>query len=252
MEDSSDREFERFMSENNAGKWFCNFGILEKTPDFTSFCVFRKSIGTEKVKQIFDEVKSQLKAKGYCKEIYTFVDASALISKLQMWEERDEAIKAGYEKLNNENIEKFSTDKDARIGSKGKNKFWYGYKKHAAVDTQSGLITDVAVTPANVTDGKGVEQVLPNSGAVLGDKGFIETIPAILAKGLHPMIILKNNMKNKIKEFDKWVTKLRAPYERIFSKQNKRVRYKGTDKNQFSELLYAIAFNFKRLLILES
>jgi len=44
----------------------------------------------------------------YCKEVYTFVDASALISKLQMWEERDEGIKAGYEKLNNENIEKFS------------------------------------------------------------------------------------------------------------------------------------------------
>ena len=131
-------------------------------------------------------------------------------------------------------------------------KGWYGYKKHAAVDTQSGLITDVAVTPANITDGKGAELVLPNSGTVLGDKGFIEAIPAIFAKGLHPMIILRNNMKNKVKEFDKWLTRLRSPYERVFSKQNKRVLYKGIMKNQFSEFLHAIAFNFKRLLVLES
>lgn len=251
MEDLSDREFERFMSENVAGKWFCGFGILEKTPDFTSFCVFRNNLGNEKVKQIFDEVKEQLKSKGYCKEVYTFIDATALISKLQIWEERDEAVKAGYEKLNNANIEKFSADKDAKIGSKGENKFWYGYKKHVAVDTQSGLITNVAVTPANVTDGKGAKLILPEKGAVLGDKGYIEAISAILAKGLHPMIILRNNMKNKIKEFDKWLSKLRSPYERTFSKQNKRVRYKGTIKNQFSEFLYAIAYNFRRLLALE-
>ena len=28
MEDSSDREFERFMAENVVGKWFCGFSLL--------------------------------------------------------------------------------------------------------------------------------------------------------------------------------------------------------------------------------
>ena len=42
MEDLSDREFERFIAENNAAKWFCGFGLLEKTPDFTTICKFRK------------------------------------------------------------------------------------------------------------------------------------------------------------------------------------------------------------------
>ena len=38
MEDLSDREFERFIAENNAAKWFCGFSLLEKTPDFTTIC----------------------------------------------------------------------------------------------------------------------------------------------------------------------------------------------------------------------
>ena len=35
-----------------------------------------------------------------------------------------------------------------RIGSKNNQKFWFGYKKHVAVDAQSGMITKVAVTKA--------------------------------------------------------------------------------------------------------
>jgi hypothetical protein len=32
-------------------------------------------------------------------------------------------------------------DQQAKIGDKGKNKFWYGFKKHIRVDMQSGLIS---------------------------------------------------------------------------------------------------------------
>jgi len=57
-------------------------------------------------------------------------------------------------------------------------------------------------------------------------------------------------MKDKNADLDRWLTKLRSPYERTFSKQNKRVRYKGGVKNQGAEFLYAIAYNFRRLLVL--
>ena len=46
---------------------------------------------------------------------------------------------------------KVATDKQARIGCKGKDKYWYGYKRHVSVDMQSGLINKVAITPANTT-----------------------------------------------------------------------------------------------------
>jgi len=44
MENLSDREFERFMSENIVGKWFCDFGIQDKTPDFTTFASLETSL----------------------------------------------------------------------------------------------------------------------------------------------------------------------------------------------------------------
>jgi IS5 family transposase len=250
MEDLSDREFERFIAENNAAKWFCGFTLLEKTPDYTTICKFRSLIGTKQMEKVFKEVKRQMQTKSYCSEVFTFVDSSALISKLSLWEERDKAITAGYEKLNNEVLPEVSADPEARIGAKSSKNFWYGFKKHVAVDMQSGMITNVAVTPANIADSDGASQILPESGAVIGDKGYIGAIGEILQRGLHPMIIKRKNMKEKNTELDKWITKLRSPYERTFSKQNNRVRYRGVTKNQVAEFLYAVAYNFRRLLVL--
>jgi len=248
MEDASDRVFERFMSENIAGKWFCDFGISEKTPDYTTFCKFRNMLGQKKIQKLFNELRRQLKNKGYMAEVFTFVDATALISRLSMWEERDEAIKAGYEKLNNETIEEFSADPEVRIGSNGRNKFWFGFKKHLSVDMGSGMINKVSVTKANVPESKAVSEVLPSQGAVCGDKGFVGAIDTIEKAGLHSMIILKDNMKEKNRDKDRFLSKLRAPFEGVFSKQQKRVRYQGVEKNQAAELLYAMAFNMRRLI----
>jgi len=251
MEDSSDREFERFIAENTAGKWFCGFGLLEKTPDYTTICKFRNLIGTKQMSRIFNEVKRQLQAQGHCSEVFTFIDATALVSKLSIWEERDEAIKKGYEKLNNEVLPEISTsDPEAKIGAKSGNKFWYGFKKHIGLDMQSGMINRVAVTPANVTDAVGAKHVMPRSGAACCDKGYIGAMPEMQRRGVHAMVIKRENMKDKNVDLDKWITKLRSPYEGTFSKQRKRVRYKGVVKNQGAEFLYAIAFNFRRLLAL--
>ena len=249
MEDLSDREMERFLSENTAAKWFCDFALLDKTPDFTTFCKFRALVGTKNMSRLFNEVKRQLKAQGHCSEVFTFIDATALVSKMSVWEERDKAIKAGYEKLNNEVLPNIETaDPEAKIGSKSAKKFWYGFKKHVAVDMQSGMINRVAVTPANITDADGAKHVMPRSGAACADKGYIGAIMEMLRRGVHPMVIKRNNMKDKNPDLDRWLTKLRAPYEGTFSKQNKRVRYKGVVKNQGAEFMYAIAFNFRRLL----
>ena len=123
--------------------------LLEKAPDFTTICKFRNLLGTLWIGKLFGKLKRQLQAKGYCAEVFTFVDSSALVSKLSLWDERDRAIAAGYEKRNNEVLPEVSSDTEARIGAKRENTFWYGFKKHIAVDTQSGMITKVSVTPAN-------------------------------------------------------------------------------------------------------
>jgi IS5 family transposase len=57
-------------------------------------------------------------------------------------------------------------------------------------------------------------------------------------------------MKGKNVDQDRWYSKIRAPYERVFSGDSKRVRYKGVAKNQFAVFMQAICFNLKRLLVI--
>ncbi len=252
MEDLSDRELEESLKSNLASKWFCDFNLLDKTPDYSLFTRIRKRIGTDKLSKIFNILKDQLRAKGYMSEVFTFIDASHLISKASLWIERDEAIKEKYEKLNNEVLPKVARDKEANFGCKGNNKFWYGFKKHTSVDMQSGMINKVAITKASVIDSKGMRHVIPNQGAVYADKGYCDKNAkrAAAKRNLHLAAVKKNNMKNKNKDLDKFYTKMRSPYERVFSKTNHRVRYLGIVKNQFTAFMEAIAHNLKRMVVL--
>ncbi len=252
MEDLSDRELERYLQENNAAKWFCDFGLTEFTPDYSVFNRVRDRIGTTLLSQLFSDLRDQLRAQGYMNEVFSFVDSSQLIAKANLWKERDKAIAEKYEKLNNEVLPEVAFDKQARIGCKGKDKYWYGYKRHVSVDIQSGLINKVAVTPANTTDAKGFAHVCPAQGAVYADKAYCGQGAKRVAakKNCHLAAIKRNNMKDKNKDKDRWYTKIRSPYERVFSKENKQVRYRGIMKNQFAAFMQAICFNLKRLVVL--
>lgn len=250
MEDLSNREAERFLQENLPGKLFCGFGLKDKTPDHTYFVVFRNRIGLERLAKLFNKVRDALKQQGIIREVFTFVDATQLISKISTWEERDKAIKLGLEKFNNVTAGLVGRDKEARFGCKGKDKFWYGYKKHVSVDMTQGIISRVAVTPANVPDHKGLKHVCPRQGAVFADKGYSpkESRSEIKRRGCHDAVILKNNMHGKDRDKDRWLTRVRMPYEGTFSKIRKRSWYLGTLKNQFEGFIEALAFNFKRLI----
>jgi len=254
IEDLSDRELEKILQENTAAKLFCGFGLKEQTPDYSLFSRTRQKIGTKVLSKMFAKMRDQLREKGYMNEVFHFVDASHLVSKAALWKERDEAIKKRYEALNNQTLPKVAHDKQARFGCKGSNKFWYGYKEHVCVDMQSGLINKIAITPANVTDARGLKHVCPRSGAVYGDKGYcVKPAVEIMDKrGVHNATIKLNHMKAKDRDKDRWLTKIRSPYERVFSQRNRRVRYRGVAKNQFAGFMRAIVFNLKRLIHLPS
>ena len=165
IEDLSDREMERYLQENNSGKWFCDLALGEKTPDHSYFGNFRKHLGTERLMALFSQVRDRLKSMGLIREVFTFVDASQWVSKLTTWDDRDKAIKAGLETFNNDTAPKVAADSQARFGCKGNKKYWFGYKEHVSVDRQSGLINKVAATSAEVTDAQGLAHVCPTGGA---------------------------------------------------------------------------------------
>ena len=252
IEDLSDREMERYLQENMAGKWFCDLALGEQSPDHSYFGDFRKRLGTTRLMTIFSHVRDSLKSMNLIREIFTFVDASQLVSKLTTWDDRDKAIKAGLEKFNNETAPKIAADKQARFGCKGNKNYWFGYKEHVSVDMQSGLINKVAATSAEVTDADGLSHVCPNGGAVFGDKGYcVRPAQRILKrKGCHDATIKKNNMKGKDRRKDGWLSAMRSPYERVFAHRNKSVRYRSLKKVQFQVGIRALVFNIKRVMAL--
>ena len=52
-EDLSDRQMENALKDNSPMKWFCGFGLLDRTPDHSYFGKMRKRIGTKKLAELF-------------------------------------------------------------------------------------------------------------------------------------------------------------------------------------------------------
>lgn len=252
IEDLSDRELERFLQENLAGKLFCGFELHDATPDFSYFSVLRKRIGTERLSNLFNKIRESMKKKGVIREVFSFVDASSMVSKMSTWTERDKAIQAGEAKFDNMVAEKFAADKDARFGCKGKNKYWFGYKRHVSVDMTHGLINKVDATSAEKADADCTDLVCPDGGMVFADKGYCGSgVAEVLAKNnCHSGVIKRDNMKGKDFRHDKWLTGVRMPYEGVFSKMRKKTRYRGLAKQKWQVLLEAIVHNAKRLVVI--
>lgn len=247
-EDYSDRQMEKAIKENMAVRWFCGFGLLEQTPDYSYFSKLRKRIGTKRIAELFNEVNALLKGYGLFGNVFTFIDASAIITKTALWEERDRAIKEGAATLNNINVKEYAKDKDARWGAKGKNHFWYGYKRHEAVDMRYGLVSKVTTTAANVLDYEVLERICPSEGAVFMDKLYdVKKADKILqTHNLHAATIRKNNNRLKNRDLDTWRSAIRMPFEGTFSKRQKRARFKGLAKVTMQCFLEVIVHNLKK------
>lgn len=247
-ENYSDREMERAVRENLAIRWFCGFGLAEETPDHSYFGKLRKRIGTKRVANLFKEVNATLESRGLFGNVFTFIDASSIITKTALWEERDRAIKDGAEKLNNKNVEHYAADKDARWGAKSKTNIWFGHKRHNAVDMRYGLIKKVAVTAANVQDFAVVKNIAPEAGTVFMDKMYDtkKTDRVMHALGLHPSTLHKNNNPSKDRDLDRWRSGIRMPFEGTFSKQSKRARYRGHAKVTMQCFFEALTHNLKK------
>ncbi len=250
LEDFSDREMERAIEENLAVKWFCGYSLSEPTPDHSFFSAFRKRLGTNNLKDVFDEVNDKLREAGLIGDAFSFVDASGIVTKTALWEERDKALADRQEKLNNANVKKYACDKDARWGAKGKDKFFYGYKRHCRIDMKQGMVVKVAATAGNINDDKAFKRICPKEGMVIADKGYDTEFAKRTArkKGCCLRAIKKINRKDKNKDFDRWLSKVRMPYESAFSKLHARTKYRGIAKVQFQVIAEAIAHNLKRLI----
>ena len=249
-EDYSDRQNEKAVRENIAVRWFCGYGLTEETPDHSYFGKLRKRIGTKRLSGLFNRVNAILADNGLFGNMFTFIDASTIITKVALWEERDKAIADGEKKLSNAVVNNYTADKDAKWGAKSKNNIWFGYKRHSAVDMRHGLIKNTCVTPANVPDYKKVKDICPKQGMVFMDKGYDykEADEWVKLNNCVSATLRKNNNKEKNSDLDSWRSKIRMPFEGTFSKLNKRARYRGKQKIEFQNQMQSLVYNLKKAI----
>ena len=253
--DRSDRQMERDLRFNIAYRWFCGFTAFEETPDHSFFGRFRKQVGTQRIGKLFKAIVNKAKEKHLVRGVFHFVDATSIITKNTTWAERDKAMSKGEKALNNQNVKKYSADPQARFGCKGKSKFWFGYKGHVGVDMGSGLIESASVSQANISDQAGFKSICPRGGQmVFGDKSYClkPAQESMSIRGAVSGAIFKRNMIGKNKDLDRWRSGVRAPFEGVFSKFEKRARYRGHSKVQFQFFMDAIVHNIKRLVMINA
>lgn len=250
-EDYSDREMEKALEENVAMKWFCGFSLLEETPSFSYFSKLRKRLGNKNIANLFNGINDELRKKGLFGNVFKFIDASAIVSKTALWEERDKAIADGEEKLNNQVVSKYAVDKDARWGAKSKNNIWFGYKRHHTVDMKIGLIDKVCVTPANILDFQVLDEICPKNCMVFADKLYDNKKSDLIleANGCHSGIIEKRSKKDRDRKLNGWRSKTRMPFEGTFSKLRKRAKFRGKTKVTAQCFMEAICHNLKKAMV---
>ena len=153
-------------------------------------------------------------------------------------------------------------DHEAAFGGK-KGKLRYGYKMHAAMDAQTGIVTAFAVTPANVSDTKVFGVLLEKEEAgVLADKGYDsrENREELAGRGALDGIMRRVGGRREMTvlgQLETWrnkaLSKMRAPSEGVFAAMKRwgrlgRAVYKGIVRVRDQVVMAVTAHNALKAL----
>lgn len=218
--DLSDVRLAEALDDRGSFRRFCGFSALEATPERTAFVRFRKALVARGLdKTLFDEITSHLKAKAIRVKTGTLVDATIIAS-----------ASAG-------------DDEAHWVKHKGKPAV-HGFKAHVGADADTALVEEIAVTPANVNDGKAGDAVRARGG-----------VPRIVATGMWGRD--EAETMTRLHAWNQPIHRVRGRIEKIFGTWKRsyglrRMRWRGLAKAACQVRLTAIAYNLKRALTIQA
>ncbi|HXV24455.1 MAG TPA: IS5 family transposase [Alphaproteobacteria bacterium] len=237
--DLSDVKLAEALDDRASFRRFCGFSVSELTPERTAFVRFRKALVAQRLdKVLFEQITDQLKAQAIRVKTGTLVDATIIAS---------------------------ASEDDAEghwVKHKGRPAV-HGFKAHVGADADTALVEEIAVTPANVNDGKAGPDALPdNPGEVYADSAYRGSHfgDAVRAKGGTPRVIATamwgRDEAETLARLDAWnqpIHRIRGRIEKIFGTWKRsyglrRMRWRGLAKAAMQIRLTAIAYNMKRSL----
>jgi transposase, IS5 family len=243
----SDYELEESLDDRLSFRRFVGLGIDDNAPDHSTFSIFRRKLEEEGLlEKVFEEINQQLEERGQIVKKGTIVDAT-LIDSVARKPDQNEDGSGG----------KSEFDKEAEWVCKG-SKRYFGYKVHAAVDADTGIIRKVILTGAKTHDGHILPKILPKeSGRVYADKAYEskENSKVLKENGYKNAIMNKASRRVILNKFhhlrNKLISKVRQKVEKTFGTFKKwygfsRMRYVGIKRSVTQMYLIAIGFNLKK------
>ena len=273
--DHSDRDTEFAATNNLLVKYFLGLPIDGKAPDHTSLCRFREQVLAKKGTAFFDNLFRSLvreaKSRGITGSVVQALDATHVFADVDTDQPQDP---------------KTPRDPGASWGCKGDEtrttsegtrvkipKYFYGFKAHLLAETSHGLITGFHVTPGNVADIDGgddlIHKVMTNEErsdlkVLLADKGYGCPVWINLLEkhtGIMTAFSLPETMKTKGTHRQKWQDYGRDEGRQAFKRDRyviervnaslkthhgfDRARYLGLAKMHLQTAMSSIAHNLK-------
>lgn len=235
----SDPAMEEALADRISFRRFSGLSLHDNVPDHSTICRFRAQMQS-RMERMMEQLNRQLEQRGFMIKEGTMMDASF--------------VKAASSKN--------GVDTDAGRYGRHPDKSVTGYKAHVGVDKGSGLVRRVIVTPANVNDTVVADAlVMGDEAAVYADKAYDKGSrrKSLERRGVFAGIMHRAGAMRPLTaaqvEFNKSMTKLRAPVERVFAVlklyyRMRRTRYIGLMRTATQVTLAVMAMNIKRALVL--
>lgn len=237
--DLSDVKLAEALDDRASFRRFCGFSGSEPTPERTAFVRYRRTLVAHALdRALFDAVTTQLKTKAIKVKAGTLVDATIIVSASE-------------------------EDSEGRwVKHKGKAAV-HGFKAHVGADATTALVEKVAITPANINDGRAGPDALPDDpGEVFADSAYrgVHFGGAVRAKGGTPRIVATGMWGRdeaetlaRLAAWNQPIHRVRGRIEKIFGTWKRsyglrRMRWRGLAKASIQVHLTAIAYNLKRTL----
>lgn len=241
-------------------------GLEQEVPDATTICRFRNLLTTNRLwEKILRIINKSLEDKGIkvAASQGAIVDATIIESAARPRKSLGAVVEDRREEDGKEAINvtvlpevHHSVDPDARWLKKGK-KSYFGYKGFAVVDGQQGYIEHIRVKPANVSEGRSMEEVIkgmPKPKRLYADKGYAsqnnrEHLRAQKIKnGLMYKASRGHELSPRQKKFNRLVSGTRYRVEQCFGTLKRRFRftrasYLSEVKVEAQMITKAISFN---------
>ena len=264
----SDPELESQIYDRISFKFFLDMPFDAPSPDHSTFSRFRKRISKDAMVQINSALLKQFHRdgitinKGVAVDARLIKSASKPISKkmIKKLKEKHNTPEGKLDK--NGNPKKFTRDIDSDWTFKNE-KYHYGLKEHAAVDTDNGFILSTTLSPGSHHDSKYLPYAVIYSmhadkiQTAYADKGYAgaPNREFLALNNIKDGIMRKDNVNAKLTDFEitrnKAISKYRYIVEQYFGishlhDKGYKARFPQIMKNTIDIMFRQFAFNLKK------